>query len=156
MYLKFKNLFLLCVAALTSVILMGSSCFFVNRFEYLTETLEEDWEEQLPDSATLKYRLTNRGGMSDGEEYYVLSLGDDAEDFLKDFSSERDEAFEKSVNQEIEWLIKGAGRELPTEYVLDWEAEYFWKEKTNSYLRHYLYFIYFPQNSELYIVISYT
>ncbi|MCI8369616.1 MAG: hypothetical protein HFE41_00335 [Clostridia bacterium] len=155
--MKNKKVVLVIAAVLTAlictVITAGFSCSFFNKTTItdVAKRLKDDWGVILPENAELLYTASEMGFPGDGEVFYVIKLEKEPVEY--NLSVQRDKFFESEYDKWFNFLIKNSSDEMPNEYVHDWETEYLWKCITAPVSSNFLNMIYYPEKSELYVLI---
>lgn len=109
----------------------------------------------LPSESTLIYNFNNEVFVGRVSRYAVFSFAERPLDFLtnNEFISVKSQDFQNEYNQDIEsfssFVIRETGKEIPEEYLVNWNDDYSWLLHPEN-----IYFIYLeiPQNLIVYIV----
>lgn len=108
---------------------------------------------ELPQGATLVYDMNFFDNFhGDGEEYMVMSYGQDIDYFVADFSPEKSDYVENRFSDAMEGLESQLDLTIPSEYYPEWDSEYLWLQ-TQTDIDQQMWFAYFPQEARLYMLL---
>lgn len=146
------------IMTLCPMIFMGTSCNFTftskqRTLEDVSERLLNDWDVELPENSELIYAIENRGFTGDGERYYIIQFKEEPTELISDFTSEPDNDFESTVENDLGLLERGAEQEIPAEYMPDWETDYLWKYIKDDAKLDYLCLLYYPESIKIIVLI---
>ena len=152
---KMHTIFRICgIVGISALLIFGlSACWKGMTY---AEAFKRNWEIDLPENMErLFYKSDSQGlaGQGDGMRYAVHVFEVEPTDFLTDFSREKDEKFEESVNNHISWTPL----EIGEGFLPDWETGYYWKHvgkhyrevEDSGYYAYNLYMIFYPDSLRL-------
>ena len=117
------------------------------------ERVERYGGVELPQGATLVYDMNFFDNFhGDGEEYMVVSYGQDIDYFVVDFSPEKSDYVENRFSDAMKGLESQLDLTIPSEYYPEWDSEYLWLQ-TQTDIDQQMWFAYFPQEARLYMLL---
>lgn len=148
---KFLLLFIILIVSIGAIVFCGSSCYDLLYFT-ITDVayLLTKWNVELPDDSKLILYKEHAGFTGDGERFCIVGFEEEPAELLKDFSYK----LNKSDQEYLDYIIgRLTNNDEQVDYSPDWEANYLYSGKLENGGDD-LYMWYYPENLELYIVMS--
>lgn len=125
----FSIIFVLCIA----LTLVG--CFWKNEDKSARGQIQISFGIDVPKEAKLVYYWDD-DAFQDWTKYCVFTFEKEPTDWLieNEFSQKKDESFESSMNEFLQWRTDGRGEDTPQEFIPTFDKEYFWISKGTYFL----------------------
>lgn len=147
---KFLLLFVILIVSIGAIVFCGSSCFesWYISISDIVKSLEK-WGVELPEDCELLFYESDVA-FTDGEYYYIVGFEEEPAELIKDFSYKRNESDEEYLDKITRRILS---EEQEADYLPDWEANHCYSGELKNEHNDRLYMLYYPKNTELFIVI---